>query len=165
MEQRTLIAEVITDPQERIDFLPTVAGRWFAQFEDVVYRMASGMIENYSGGMWRFIRVSDDDGNFVTGFMHPDFDQDVTFHSMNGSVEEIPARHAGLCITLTALSHLSFAIHEKEGQLSDAGQLVSMQYHALREYWLEWEKLNLISEGYSVADAEEIIIRMVRVLD
>lgn len=134
----TLQANEITDPEERMEFLPALVGGslpWSLAFEQLCFRLAEGMIDDYGGGQWTFVRICDEDGNQVTGFLHPEFDQDVEVASMNGSVEKMSGRHAGLCITLTALSHLSFSIYNREGETSETGVYVARQYHHLRD-WL-----------------------------
>jgi hypothetical protein len=157
----TLSSEIVTDPEERIEFLPGLATpRYMMAIERACFNMALDFIaDDYDGGFWQYVQISDQDGNQVAGFLYPDLDQEVTFSSMNGAVEKMSARHAGLCITLTALSHLSFHIYEREGMDSAAGQRVAEQYHALRNWMFEGE-----FDDNNPADRERIQ-PLVRVLD
>ena len=156
-----LEASEVTDPEERIQFLPSLVGlTWCAIFEDAAFRMAGDMIKEYGSGFWRFVRISDQDGNFITGFMYPDLDQEVTFLSMNGSVEKMSARHAGLCITLTALSQLSFHIDGDRFGTQAAMEHVATQYHTLRNWLYEGEFADLAGKPKQQLDAMQPLIKV-----
>jgi len=159
-ERPALSCDEITDPKERMEFLPAMAGEYFHHFEQIVFAMAANMIENYEGGLWAFHRVTNNNGAFVGGFMHPDADEEATFVSMNGSIEKMSMRHAGLCITLTALSHLSFNIYEREGMSSGDGNMVATHYHNLREWMYSGEFAELEGKPKQQMDAMQPLIRV-----
>ena len=106
----------------RMSFLPRHFGRLMMQVESEVYTQMRELCEQYSGGYWHYVTLSN--GGV---FLKPaDFEPlSIAVHS-NDYRGTMSAEAAGITVTLFALSHLAFRYPDEE-QLSD-------RFHQLREF-------------------------------
>ena len=94
------------------------------RLEPTVFSFADHMAENYSGGYWDFLTLSN--GGF---YMHPQGDKSFIVSCENGHEGRLSGDALGIVVCLYAYSHLSFCgggFHE----------VCAEHYHLLREFAL-----------------------------
>ena len=121
-------ATLITDPNCRLKFLPDLVGNnYFLAFERGVFNaMTEATDGRYTGGFWEFLRLE------TGGYVRVQTKEKQMMQSLNGWRGEMSADAAGICITLTILSHLSFKAHS-DGRQAEM-ELISNHFHSLREW-------------------------------
>lgn len=103
-EENQEITARIATVDERLAFLPHYVPRQFMVFENTVYGFADKFSEDYDGGLWTFVHLSN--GGF---FIHPDTEKIFDVKCWGNHFEgTLTAEAYGIGLTLFALSHLSF---------------------------------------------------------
>ena len=112
---------------QRPYFAERLLGIYFpAQLEPFVYRTASDLSSDYSGGYWTFLELGN--GGF---YMCPETGQRYRVASPNGFECVLSADAFGITACLYAYSRLSFVA------LKPTATTYARQYHALREYMMD----------------------------
>lgn len=123
----THVSATLIPEQFRITHTAKLFGIHFPmQLEPFVYSMADSLCEEYQGGYWNFLVLSND---CFLMCPHSDVPFKVSCDS-NGFEGELSAEAFGIVCCLYAYSHLSFG----EGEFA---QTCAEHYHLLREYMLE----------------------------
>lgn len=126
-----ITATPIKSERARLDFLPGLAGSYFMALETALFRiMDKACPDDYSGGYWEYVRLSNGGG-----FAYPTAEEGWNMTSLNGWQGLMSAEAAGICVTLTALSHLSFIAHDK-GSMA-VSQKLAENFYLLRDFALE----------------------------
>jgi len=96
-------ATLVSDPDQRMQCLPAIAGHRCVVLEHTIYDMMGRMTDDYDGGFWNYYQLSN--GGF---YMAPKTDKTFDFACENGFQREMSADTAGIVATAMAYSHLSF---------------------------------------------------------
>lgn len=104
----TIIATLVAD-EDRLAFLPTLFGRYFMHVESSVYTWMRELCQDYGGGYWEFVALSN-----AAGYMRPQTGPWVVDVDGNGFRGTLSGDAAGIVVTLFALSHLSFRFPDTE---------------------------------------------------
>lgn len=101
-----IIAETVAN-KDRLNFLPTFLPGLFLIFENTVYSFASSYSDDYKGGLWEFVTLSN--GGM---FIHPKSEVAFKVHYWGNHYQGTMTPEAfGIGLCLHAFSHMSFA-HE-----------------------------------------------------
>jgi hypothetical protein len=126
-----ITATRIEDEQERMSFLPSLTGSYFLRFEHLAFRSMEQATDDYGGGFWNYVKLSNG-----SGYMFPASDlKTFRMGSMNAWLGDMSPEAAGIAISLCAFSWLSFDANA-EGNQSVMFKLAE-NFHALREYAAE----------------------------
>lgn len=121
----TVTRQLVADNQ-RTKVTADLFGVYFPlQLKPFVYAITSKLSEDYSGGYWRFYRLSN--GGFL---MAPDSEGKFQVASENGHECFMSADALGITACLFAYSNLSFG----QGDFAD---VCAQHYHWLREFMFE----------------------------
>lgn len=113
------------DEANRLEALPKHFGHAFAAFETTMYSLAESFCDEYSGGLWVMVELSN--GGF---YMYPESPELVNYtNAANYSEGTMRAESFGIALTLFACSQLSFSFDGKPG-----GRRLAANYHLVREY-------------------------------
>lgn len=112
-ETPEITAETIAQ-EERGNFLPSLLPKAWLPFENTVYNLASTHSEDYQGGLWAFVELSN--GGM---FMHPQSEKIFKVECWGNHYEgNMSAEAFGIGLCLHAFSRLSFS-NRRGGLLSD----------------------------------------------
>lgn len=122
-----MTAKVLTD-NHRLGFTQAMAGAYYSRFEFGLFNeMVRATNDAYSGGYWDYLMIEGGGG-----YARVRTEERFTLHSLNGWSGEMSADAAGICVTLTILSRLSFDAYA-DNRHSDC-EKISNNFHALREW-------------------------------
>jgi hypothetical protein len=108
---------------ERMNFLPAMAGRQMLAVEFGVYNTAAMLTDGvYRGGYWEFFQA-DNGARYMAPQERPG---EVYAESPNGYAAIVSNEAFGIVCTLFALSHTSFS--------ANADPRISESFHALRDF-------------------------------
>lgn len=130
-DQATPIVRTEVPEEDRMDFLPTHAGRYFMKFEQMMFNYTSNMCPGYAGGYWKFYELSN--GGW---YMAPDFalnEVEVIVDS-NGYSGHMSTDALGIAVTITVVNHLMWSIYEAD---EPQARKFSDAYYLLRDYAAE----------------------------
>lgn len=112
----------------RLGFTSSMAGAYYSRLEHSLFNeMIRATNDAYSGGYWEYLTLE-----HVGGYARVRTDEKFMMHSLNGWTGEMSADAAGICVTLTILSRLSFDAY-RDNRHSDV-EKISDNFHALREW-------------------------------
>ena len=77
-------------------------------FQDYLYKLANECLEDYCGGQWEFVELSN--GGF---YWYLD-EEDCVLTSMNGWSDTISGKAAGLGLTICVLNHAMWQFQEND---------------------------------------------------
>jgi hypothetical protein len=118
----SITARVVAD-KDRLKFLPRYFGNLMMQVENSVYDWLIQLSQDYRGGLWDFVELSNGGCYMVPP------DDTYAMESPNGASIRLNRDAVGICTMLFALSHLSMK-HPDSEPLANC-------YHAVREFALE----------------------------
>ena len=101
MTQQISITQEIVDYPERDNFLFKHTDKACLRFENLCYVLADKFLDEYNGGMWEFIELSN--GGF---FIVPKDKEHYTLSNPIGVCEKVKNQVAGIFITIYALCEL-----------------------------------------------------------
>lgn len=132
----TPAATRLTD-EERLSALEKYFPRLGLRAELTIFSFMDKMCEAYKGGFWEYFKLSN--GGF---FMAPRMPQDKLTIQWDGNdyEGEMSPEAAGICATMMAISHLSFAVPTG----SEIGETLAQRAADL------WEFINEHPEGASI---------------
>lgn len=117
--------------KERLNVLPHYFGVFMMSVEQSIFNCMREISPDYSGGMWRFYKLSN--GGF---YMSPEFDGNMKISVLGNYFEGLLSPDAaGIVACLFAYSRMSFT-----PETSHIGQ----QFHLLREYALDHKESDQI---------------------
>lgn len=106
-----MITASMVSAEERFNFFPSIT-KQYVHFEQAVFYFADLCIENYRGGYWEFVALSN--GGL---FCYPKTNETLTLiNSMNDANVTVSSEAAGICIMLMALSRYSLIAWEQGDQ-------------------------------------------------
>lgn len=105
----TPILATLVGQHDRLQFLPTLFGRYFMHVESAVYTWMRELCGDYEGGYWEFIALSN-----AAGYLRPAGGPWVLDVDGNGFRGTLDNDAAGIVVTLFALSHLAFRFPDTE---------------------------------------------------
>ncbi|CAH1592505.1 Antirestriction protein (plasmid) [Vibrio harveyi] len=106
-----MITASIVPTEERFNFFPSIT-KQYVHFEQAVFYFADLCIENYHGGYWEFVALSN--GGL---FCYPKTNETLTLtNSMNYANVTLSNEAAGICIMLMTLSRYSLIAWEQGDQ-------------------------------------------------
>lgn len=117
--------------QERLCALPRYFGPWDVIVEGSVYNWMRELCQDYAGGEWRFMALSN--GGL---FLVPRAGQYTLTQPNNGFNGTVSAEAAGLIVTLYALSHLSFRYPTEE--------ILTARFYQVRAFALDHTEATMI---------------------
>jgi hypothetical protein len=134
---REPIVAVEVPGRDRMKFLPDLFGkRLMLVGESLVYVWAKGLCDTYTGGFWKFFRLSN--GGL---YMAPSRSERMTLVvEGNGFEGDFGSDAAGIVITLYALNQLMWDVAAAKRDCS----LLVDRYHALREFASGHDECDLI---------------------
>ncbi|HFQ7030076.1 TPA: antirestriction protein [Yersinia enterocolitica] len=102
----------IVPQRGRMNFLVTLFGNWFLRGEALVFNLARHHCQEYNGGSWHYVRLSNGGG-----YMYPEspewFNVSVNSNQFGG---EMSAEAAGIVLTIFALNRLSWSAYDNNYQ-------------------------------------------------
>lgn len=121
-EEVVITSTLVTDENERINFLPNLLGDVYYIGESLVYGWMKKLCSSYDGGYWNFYKLSN--GSF---FLALDEEKEYLF-AWNYEEVKLSAEAAGMVVTLFALGQLTAMGEGKEGN----DKLIDHYYGLLR---------------------------------
>ena len=102
------ITERVISDREKMNFLPKKVGSGFWAFENILYQITANLSQDYTGGMWEFVELSN--GGF---YCRPD--DDSLFHCVNMAGESADLKNdaVGIFATTAALAELSWRFNDE----------------------------------------------------
>lgn len=129
------IQRILLNESERIAYTAKLFGDHFPfRIEPAIFNMAGMLSKDYTGGYWKFLRLSN--GAFL---MIPDSDKPFKISCMNGYTGTMSADAFGITVCLYAYSNLSFSDDPA------FSEICAEQFHLLRDYMLEHQEIRQIS--------------------
>ena len=118
------IIKTLVPENKRMDFLPKFCGKYFMQFENMVYDDLRKMCKNYDGGLWEFYTLSN--GGF---YMALEQDEPLELECYSNYYKGSMSAEAGsIAINLFALNGLAWHLQPEK---------FSEYFHLLRDFALE----------------------------
>lgn len=115
-----IVAELVTDEESRINFLPSHFGSSFLKLENLVYDLAQRFSINYQGGYWHFYHLSNG-----AGYLAPDKQEYFDLDTPNGFSGRVNSNIFGIIVSLYAINWLANETGE---------ELLCEQYYSLRDF-------------------------------
>lgn len=107
MENLVITASVV-DLENRVNFLPKLAGKYYMQFEPNVYCMLERFCSSYTGAYWQYVQLSNS-----SGFLYPVIDGELNItNAMNYFSADVDAETAGIIVTLFTFAAFAEQVEE-----------------------------------------------------
>ncbi|PSU44771.1 antirestriction protein [Photobacterium frigidiphilum] len=125
-----MITKIIVNDDKRLNFLPSIAQKYI-HFEAAIYHYASKHIEDYAGGYWVFLELSNGGK-----FLHlQDNGPQRLYNTMNYFEGMVSSEAAGIAISAMVLADFG-AIAYSAGDEAQAQRFYDF-YYQLRDFALE----------------------------
>lgn len=124
----TVITACVIPSNRRMAFLPRIFGAWYAIAENNIYRQASRLCENYTGGRWEYKELSNG-GGYLVPESADSFNLTVSGNYFEG---ELSADATGIVVTLFTLNALIW--HAYENDYPHMQDMLITQQERLRYY-------------------------------
>lgn len=124
MQEEKIVATLVTDEDERIEFLPRLLGmRNLMRGQNKPFEWAGRLSKDYGGGSWAFYDLSSNGGALIGGYLAPQGSKQFTvIQNMNGYEGVMSADALGLTATIFTIAELMQNGDEK---------LITLYYHLL----------------------------------
>ena len=130
------ITKSLVETAKRFEFLPSISEKRFMDIEAMAYGIARNTIDDYSGGYWEFVTLSNGGK-----FMYLRQDENVVLNNpMNYFTKSVDCETAGIAITALVYARLAEGAHISD----DVEQLkiFGNHFHHLRDYALSMNNEN-----------------------
>lgn len=134
---RKQVVRTAVGARDRFKFLPALFGaQYMARGEDLIYKWAYKLSNDFQGGQWKFYVLSSGSGYLVPNSP----DRLMAALPENYFEAEVSADAFGIIVSLYALNKLSFEIHSR----GEDPEAVVIAYHALRYFACDHEEARAI---------------------